>query len=282
MDKSTYAHEFTHALQDQHFDLDALDPEGNSDDASLAVAALIEGDATLLMQQYMLEYLDPNELFDLFSESLDAGSEALEQAPAVIREQMMFPYEVGLTFVQALYQHGGYQAVNAAFARPPRSTEQVLHPDRYLAGELPQVVNALPLTNTLGSGWEWVDGNVLGELTLRLYLEEQVNTRTAASAADGWGGDWYDVYTHQGSGAIVMVMQTVWDTEAEAAEFIQTYQTFGKARFGSASQAPTQTSTCWSGSDAICAYHSGTQTLVIRAPDMELVTQLAVLFPDFY
>ena len=110
----------------------------------------------MLMQEYMLAYLDPDELFEMLSESLEAGSEALDSAPAVIRAQLMFPYEAGLEFVSTLYLEGGYPAVDDAFLDPPQSTEQILHPEKYLAGETPQVVTLPPLTETLVSGWEWV------------------------------------------------------------------------------------------------------------------------------
>jgi len=280
MDKTVYAHEFTHALQDQHFGLEALDPDENSDDASLAVTALIEGDATMLMQEYMLAYLDPDELFEMLSESLEAGSEALDSAPAVIRAQLMFPYEDGLAFVSTLYLEGGYAAVDDAFLDPPQSTEQILHPEKYLIGEAPQVVTLPPLTETLGSGWEWVDENVLGEFALRLYLEQQLSGQGAAAAAGGWGGDRYAVYHRPETGAIVMVMRTVWDTIGEAAEFMDNYLVFGKTRFGAAPEE-VGAADCWSGDDAICAYQTGAETLIIRAPDMGLVAELEALFPDF-
>jgi len=276
LDKATYTHEFIHALQDQHYDLDSLDPGDSNDDASLAVTGLIEGDAMLVMQQYMYEHLSPQEIFELLSESQMVETTALDQAPMVIREQLLFPYVSGLAFVQALHSRGGFAAVDEAFRNPPQSTEQILHPQRYLAGELPRILSLPPLTDTLGAGWHWVDSNVLGEYTLRLYLEQQVDPALAAKAADGWGGDWYSVYTRPGTSDIVLVWRTAWDREVEAAEFADVYTLYANARFGS----PPVSQTCWSGADAICFYRSGEETLVIRAPDLELVRELAALFPD--
>lgn len=278
--KTTFAHEFAHALQDQHWGLDALDPEENSDDASLAVMALIEGDAMLLQQQYILEYLDPDELFELLSESLAVDTEVLDTAPAIIRAHLMFPYEAGLEFIQTLYQNGAYEAVDSAFSDPPQSTEHILHPERFLAGEPPQIVSLPPLTETLGNDWVWIDENVLGEFTLTLYLEQQIGAGRGAAPAEGWGGDRYAVYANQETGAIVMVMQTTWDTSSEADEFMDAFLGFGKARFGFAPEG-TETAACWEAEDAICIYQVEAETLIIRAPDQDLITKLKTLFADF-
>jgi hypothetical protein len=278
--KSTFAHEFAHALQDQHWGLDTLDPEENSDDASLAVMALIEGDALLLQQQYILEYLDTDELFELLSESLAADTEVLDTVPPIIRAHLMFPYEAGLEFIQTLYQTGAYEAVDSAFSDPPQSTEHILHPERFLAGEPPQIVSLPPLTETLGNDWVWIDENVLGEFTLTLYLEQQIGAGRGAAPAEGWGGDRYAVYANQETGAIVMVMRTTWDTRSEADEFADAFLGFGKARFGFAPEG-TETAACWEAEDAICIYQIEAETLIIRAPDQDLITKLKTLFAGY-
>jgi hypothetical protein len=278
LDKSIYAHEFVHALQDQHYDLIALDPEENSGDASLAVTALIEGDAMVVQEQFMLGYMDSDELFALMTELGSVDNSALDSAPAVIREQLMFSYEAGLVFTKALIEHGGYPALNDAFGDPPRSTEQILHPEKYLAGENPELVAIPPLTETLGSEWSWVGEDVLGEFTLRLYLEQQLESRAAADAAAGWGGDRYVVFQNPESGAILMVMRLIWDSEEEAAEFYDAYGTFGESRFGS---EPTPGGACWEVDDAICVYQAGRETLLILAPSLELITTLEGIFPEF-
>lgn len=277
LDKTVYAHEFVHALQDQYYDLDALDPEDSNDDASMAITALVEGDATLAMQLYTLEYLDSSELFEALSESMEVDTEMMDSAPPAIVAQMVFPYEAGLVFVQTLYQDGGFEAVDRAFANPPQSTEQILHPERYLTGETPQIVSSPPLTDTLGAGWEYVDANVLGEFGLQLYLGAYLDTETAAAAADGWGGDWYAVHSNDETGGIVMVLRTVWDQESEATEFFDVYRAFRQAHPGASPAGES----CWENADAVCIYQSGDETLVIRAPDLELAAQLRGLFPGF-
>lgn len=280
LEKSTYAHEFVHALQDQHYGLKVLDPEENSDDASLAVTALIEGDAMLVQQQFMLEHLDSNELFEMLSELSEVSTPRLDNAPAVIRDQLLFPYENGLIFVQTLFQAGGLQAVNDAFLNPPVSTEQILHPGKYLAGELPQLISVPALTETLGGGWTMVDENVLGEFTLRLYLEQYIDHRPAIMAAEGWDGDRYAVFYNQATGGIVLVMRIAWDSAEEATEFVESYVALGEARFDMLLDGWT-TAACWSGADSICVYQAAAETLIIRAPEREIVTRLKGLFPDY-
>lgn len=280
LDKTTYAHEFTHALQDQHYGLEALDPEDNSDDASLAVTALIEGDAMLVQEQYMLQFLDSEDLFEMLTEAAAAEYPLLDSAPPIVREQLMFPYDAGLLFVKTIIEDGGYEALNEAYLHPPLSTEQVLHPDKYLSGELPQVVGLPALTATLGSGWQWVDTNVLGEFTLRLYLEQHLTSRQAAAAAAGWGGDRYVVYHDQSEDALVLVMRTVWDTATEAAEFMDAYRVFGEARFGTTG-GETAARVCWASDNALCIYQAGAETLIIYAPTAELVGEVEAAFSDY-
>ena len=278
LDKTIYAHEFVHALQDQHFGLSALDPEENSSDASLAVTALIEGDAMLVQEQFMLGYMDSDELFELLSTLGSADNSVMDAAPAVIREQLLFTYEAGLIFAKALSQSGGHQAVDDAFINPPQSTEQILHPEKYLEGDNPELVSIPPLTETLGNEWTWVGEDVLGEYTLRLYLEQQLDQRRAAGAAEGWGGDRYVVFHHPESDAILMVMRLIWDTEDEAVEFLEAYAAFGESRFGNKSIAGTA---CWDGDDAICVYQVGRETLLIHAPVLDMINMLESLFPEF-
>ena len=136
--KPIMAHELTHALQDQHFNLRRFEhwPKGDSD-AELAAHALIEGDATLAMALYVAN----NPLVALaFLKSLGAAgmaSEELDKAPRALRESLLFPYQDGEKWVNALYKRGGWNEVSQAFATLPQSTEQILHPEKYFAHEAP-------------------------------------------------------------------------------------------------------------------------------------------------
>src|SRR5205823_13391664 len=148
--KPIMAHELTHALQDQHFNLRRFEhwPKGDSD-AELAAHALIEGDATLAM----ILYVASNPLVALaFLKSLGASGMAsveLDKAPRALRESLIFPYQDGEKWVNALYKRGGWNEVSQAFQMLPQSTEQVIHPEKYFAHETPVKVTLPDITSLL-------------------------------------------------------------------------------------------------------------------------------------
>ena len=149
--KPVMAHELTHALQDQHFNLRRFEkwPHGDSD-AELAVHALIEGDATLAMTIYMAK----NPLVALaFSRSLTSGvaTEQFNQAPRAMRESLIFPYMQGSEWATQLYRRGGWTMVSNAFTRLPLSSEQILHPEKYFNYERPIKVTLPDVTNVLNA-----------------------------------------------------------------------------------------------------------------------------------
>jgi len=149
--KPVMAHELTHALQDQHFNLRRFEkwPRGDSD-AELAAHALIEGDATLAMTLYMAK----NPLVALaFSRSLTTGvaTEQFNQAPRAMRESLIFPYMQGMEWATQLYKRGGWTMVSNAFTRLPLSSEQILHPEKYFNYERPIKVALPDITNQLNA-----------------------------------------------------------------------------------------------------------------------------------
>jgi hypothetical protein len=148
--KPIMAHELTHALQDQHFDLRRFEhwPKGDSD-AELAAHALIEGDATLAMALYVAS----NPLRALqFLKSLGAtgmASEELDKAPRALKETLLFPYQEGMNWARTLHRRGGWKEVSDAFRTLPQSSEQILHPEKYFAHEAPVKVTLADLTSLL-------------------------------------------------------------------------------------------------------------------------------------
>jgi hypothetical protein len=223
-EKSTFSHEFTHALQDQNFSLDSLDlTEVGEGDRAIGRLALVEGDATLAMSYWQIENLKQMELLQLIGESLNpAVSASLNKMPRILKESLLFPYTGGLAFVQALQAAGGWDAINDAYANPPASTEQVLHPEKYVAGEEPVDVT-LPedLASRMGEGWKVGLEDTFGEFQLRVWLD-QVKPPDggvkSSTAADGWGGDRIALLDGpNGERAVALV--TAWDTTADAADF---------------------------------------------------------------
>src|SRR5690606_10361554 len=149
-------HEFVHALQDQHHDLDALSDESLDSETRAAVRALAEGEAELVQYLYLFEndFFTQPEIDAILNDPDQNDGGFLRDFPPVLVNDLAFPYTSGVEFVVDLYREGGFAAIDAAWASPPRTTEHILHPDRYLAGDAPQIVALTPLTDTLGAGWE--------------------------------------------------------------------------------------------------------------------------------
>jgi hypothetical protein len=216
----TLAHEFTHALQDQHFHLDDLGLEDISDgDRALARLALIEGDATLLMTQWAARHLTLAEALTMTLQGLDPAQQAtLNGLPPILQRQLLFPYTDGLSFVSGIEANAGWGGVDAVYARPPASTEQILHPAKYVTDDEPV---ALPIPNvlgTLGTGWSQSLSDTLGELTIDVWLEPTAGAVAAKAAAAGWGGDRVAMFEGP-NGAWLIAWSTAWDTPADTLEF---------------------------------------------------------------
>ncbi|MBA3512863.1 MAG: hypothetical protein H0T77_00610, partial [Pyrinomonadaceae bacterium] len=223
--KPVMAHELTHALQDQHFNLRRFGkwPKGDSD-SELAAHALIEGDATLAMTLYMAK----NPLVALaFIRSLggsNLASDQFKQAPRAIRESLVFPYEQGSEWATRVYKRGGWASVSQAYAKLPLSSEQILHPEKYFDYERPVKITLPELRTLLGTGWKRVDYDVNGEWSLFLILDQFLNASDESRrAAAGWAGDRYALYEGPKPGDVFIIQQTAWDTQNDAQEFFDAY-----------------------------------------------------------
>jgi hypothetical protein len=229
------AHELTHALQDQHFNLRRFEdwPEHDSD-AELAAHALVEGDASFLMMQYVAR--DPARQLAFLKSMMSGGanaSEQIEKAPRVLREQMLFPYLQGMVWVAQVYKQGGWEAVSAVYRNLPKSTEQVMHAEKYTAGELPQKVSVRDVSATLGRGWRMADHDVQGEWGCYILLDEFLQSvDVSRRAAAGWGGDRYALFTGPRKTDAVVALKTVWDTDGDAREFFDAYVRRTARRYG--------------------------------------------------
>jgi hypothetical protein len=224
------AHELDHGLQDQSFDLHRFEDLPSSEgDASVARRALVEGDGIALMIEVMVarnrskvDWANP-EIATAIEKGMSApgpGNDHIDKAPLAIREAMLFPYRAGFGFIAALRRRQPWSAVDAAFARPPRSTEQIIHPERYFADDQP-----VPITASVPAalpGFAITHSTVWGELGFGLWLRSHgVDERAANEAAAGWGGDRVIVVARPGNRRVaraVGIARTEWDSEADAIE----------------------------------------------------------------
>jgi hypothetical protein len=217
----TYAHEYTHALQDQKFTLKSLTGDAKDQgDRSLARSTLIEGDATLLMSLWAQQHLTAEQLGEVAG-SVDPASEAvLARMPAILKDALLFPYTTGLTMTLGAFQQGGgYGGVDGLFATPPDTTEQVMHPEKLESRESPVAVSFPDdFASKLGEGWTIGLQDTLGEFQLRTFLADAAQSPDADAAAAGWGGDRVAWVTGPG-GANAAVLDTRWDSDADAAAF---------------------------------------------------------------
>ena len=223
--KPVMAHELTHALQDQHFNLKRFQkwPKGDSD-AELAAHALIEGDATLAMTHYMIK----NPLIAIaFLRALgnqDDTSREFKKAPRALRESLLFPYEKGLDWVTQVHERGGWEMVSQAFSKLPQSSEQILHTEKYFAYEAPKRIRLPDFTRVLGPSWKRIDYDVNGEWGCYLVLDEFLNNATESQqAAAGWGGDRFALYETSRPGEFFVAQMTAWDSAVDAREFFDAY-----------------------------------------------------------
>lgn len=242
MERMTYAHEFTHVLQDQNYDLEngmKLNDETCEADTEYcaAVTALIEGDATLSETQWFIKYSTKKDKQDLLTFQNDYSSPVYDSAPAFMKQDFLFPYDQGYAFVETLYNAGGWQAVDDAYARPPISTEQILHPEKY-PSDTPVKVEMPDFKSMLGDGWSELDNNVMGEWYTYLILAQgysdrfQMDDEAAKTAAEGWGGDTYLYYADDDSEDYLFVWRSSWETPQDADEFFSLSADYGKARWG--------------------------------------------------
>ncbi len=228
------AHEIDHALQDQHFDLKKfMAADKNNGDATVARQALIEGDATALMIEYMYATNDlsgspwaNDAVVNRMATTITGGATggAMAKAPLFLREGLMFPYVGGLAFVAHFRKLHAWKRIDRMYRKPPLSTEHILHPHKYEGGEVPDSISMRPVA--VLSAYEKVYDNVFGEFGIDVFLREhQVVAARAAVAAAGWGGDRLVVFVpanHDGSVAgTIAIHYLVMDQEIDAVEYFE-------------------------------------------------------------
>ncbi|HVF13233.1 MAG TPA: hypothetical protein VM942_01470 [Acidimicrobiales bacterium] len=190
--RTTMVHELTHALTDQHFDFGARNQVLSDEDLgeeAYALSALLEGDAELVRALWADEHLTPDQQLEAELGSGGADPSVYLDMPPYILESLFFPYLVGVDFVAAIHDAGGFAAVDNAYRQPPTSTEEILHPDIYVPGgkwarpALPDLAAA--------TGCTAVDTSTIGEFDMTQVLDRHLGASEARRAAAGWNGDAY-------------------------------------------------------------------------------------------
>jgi hypothetical protein len=191
--KVTLAHELTHALQDQYFDLSRLDDMETDGEAS-AFRAVVEGDATVVENAYIAQLSPPDAAAYDDQRSDQAETADYGDDPQVLVATFTAPYIVGPPFVEALKAKGGNAAIDDALQNPPASEAALLDIFSFLDHQQPTTVD----TPSISEGEEGLDDGDFGATTWFLMLAQRIDVHRAIDVVDGWGGDSYVTYTDAG------------------------------------------------------------------------------------
>lgn len=220
------AHEFTHALQDQHFNLGASLRKLQFDsDRELALRSVCEGDATLAGWDYMLGGMDHKTLTMLenhIGKATNAYVGRSKGTPLALYASMVFPYTAGLRFVAEAYRRGGWAAVNALYKNPPQSTQQIMDPSLYFDHPTLPVDIRLSGYKTILDGWRVIEGDRYGELGLQLILQRNLGMHSPeVGLAKRWAGDQMEILGRHGS--LTVLWMVVFRDARSAARFARVY-----------------------------------------------------------
>jgi hypothetical protein len=214
----TMAHEYVHSLQDAYYHLAKLWPVGAPDqDRELAVRSLIEGDAELSGFAWAYYYMKRSDFHSMYDQkTLSPG--VAKEVPNYMGTREIFPYTAGFDFVNKIMEVGSFSTVNLALQDPPRSTEQIMHPEKFLQvpADQPKSVDLPDLSGPLGKGWDLKETNTLGEFDLNMMLREN-GASDPDRGADGWGGGKFEMYKLVNE--VIVLSRVVWDTDKDATEF---------------------------------------------------------------
>ena len=224
------AHELSHALADQNYNLGKFIRQGRqSDDGSTARLAVMEGQATWLMAEYLARkngqsLKDSPALVQMMSNPSDSAGQfpIYESAPLYLRQTLVFPYSKGMLFQNAVFQHDGQASFAEVFQKPPLSTQQILHPEKYFDSVKPTDPD-LPDVH-LPHGYKGLVGGSLGELEHGILLEQYAGKEAAEQIAPHWRGSNFELRENKTAGRVVLLYSVEWDNESIAARYFAAYK----------------------------------------------------------
>ncbi|MBN1230294.1 MAG: hypothetical protein JXA19_00350 [Anaerolineales bacterium] len=278
------------ALIDELFDLSLMgytNPCSFSNEADLAMRALIHGDSVNLGEQWQSAVTAEGIKTELENYQSPTVFTFDSSMPDFLFEYYQFPYVQGTNFVAALFEKGGWESVNQAYAIPPVNTSQVMHPEKYIkyTEAVPVVDPNIP--DLLDPGWTVSKEGSLGEwmtyATLR-YPDSNtfaISEEDALAAAEGWMGDHYQLALNSEQDSSVLLVHWVWSTAEDASEFAETFNDRLTSQFGSPALS-FDTGACWdTDTEMTCILTLGNETLWMKAPDEASVNSLKSGYSGF-
>ena len=225
------AHELAHALADQNYNLGRFIKQGRkSDDGATARLAVMEGQATWIMSEYLARksgqsLKDSPALVAMMSNMSESGAgqyPVFESAPLYERATLIFPYTKGMLFQNAVFQRDGQYGFGEVFRKPPVSTQQILHPEKYFAGVKPSDPE---LPNPQLKGYKGLVGGSLGELEHGILLEQYLGKERAQELAPHWRGSNFTLLENKKESRVVLDYASEWDSETSARDYFAAYRT---------------------------------------------------------
>ena len=265
LQRLTLVHELTHALTDQYFEF--ADRMVELDDAQrfeevAALSALVEGDASLTETLYLRSQSREQQL-DVLDASMEIDTTVFDQTPRFLQELLLFPYTAGYDFVTAVWESGGFTAVDQLYSSTPTTTEQIYYPADFLAGELPVIVADQEL---IPDGYEVAETSVWGQAAFRAMFGQALDDQVATAAAVGWGGDSYRLLWDGGS-EIVFDLGFVADSTIDADEMLQTLAAFVAAQIDAELELTEDDYLEFVGEDFAAVYRDGEVIRFVVATD---------------
>jgi hypothetical protein len=232
------AHELTHALEDQHFQIEAWAKAARpNDDSELARESVLEGSAMVAMVEYLLQGsgrslqdlpdIDPAMLIGDMAET-----PLLKKAPPFLKDALIFPYLDGLTFSATILKPSGWQALSGIFTKPPVSTQQILHPALYSSGKVPAAISLPSMEKPLGANWVKLEENVMGEFGWKEVLKQYLDEPRGKSLSAGWDGDRYAVYEEKPSKRLLLITRERLASQSVAQRFFGQYSEALEKKYG--------------------------------------------------
>lgn len=225
------AHELSHALADQHFRLAKFIRKGNdSDDGASARMAVMEGQATWMMSEYLARKMgrslkDSPDLVALMSTvgtSAEGQFPVLDNSPLYLRTSLIFPYTKGMLFQNALVERDGQEGFAEPFLRPPVSTHQILHPEDYFKSVKP--TQPEPPRPHLPRGYKSLVGGTMGEADHAILIEQFGSKEEAAEISPHWRGSKFEIRENKKAGKAVLIYAVEWDNEETARQYFAFYK----------------------------------------------------------
>ncbi|MEX2161091.1 MAG: hypothetical protein WD751_04175 [Anaerolineales bacterium] len=256
-------------------------------DACRALRALVQGDASLAGDQWLQSHgtAEVQQAVDELTAEPSSGEQA---SPGFAAMDLNFPEQYGAALVEAAFGSGGWGGVDALYASPPVSSEQLLHAEKFSAGEVPAQMSEASFGPAFGSGWAELETGELGEWLTFLILahgaasEAQLDEGLGAAAAAGWGGDQFQAYTRPSDAAVALAAHWVMDSEADAGQLGAALEMYVAVRFGEEASA-LGAGNCWAAlGQRSCVYARGAEVLWLVGPDEIVVLQVMLThFPQF-